>query len=56
MKGHVEIKSKSNKTNKDESLFSYFGTIQTKEIFLIIMLGIILIIFLDFLMRGIVKY
>jgi hypothetical protein len=42
----ITIQSKNN-----ESLFSYFGTIQTKEIFLILILGIILIIFLDFLMK-----
>jgi hypothetical protein len=59
MKNHEKIDSKSNiisdKNNKNkinnESLFSYFGTIQIKEIFLIIILGIILIIFLDFLMK-----
>ena len=55
MKNHDNSEYNFNKMDKNiknnESLFSYFGTIQTKEIFLIIILGIILIIFLDFLMR-----
>ena len=53
MKNHEKIDSKSNiiSDKNNESLFSYFGTIQIKEIFLIIILGIILIIFLDFLMK-----
>ncbi len=57
MKNH---KNNDNLNNIDEfdknikdnqSLFSYFGTIQTKEVFIIIILGIVLIIILDFLMR-----
>lgn len=57
MKNHEEKIDNNLEFNLDknikngESLFSYFGTIQTKEIFLIIILGIILIIFLDFLMK-----
>jgi hypothetical protein len=45
------FKIKDTLKNK-ESLFSYFGTLQNKEIFLIIILGIIIIIFLDFLMKS----
>lgn len=56
MKNHENLDNNSesnlNKNIKNsESLFSYFGTIQIKEIFLIIILGIVLIIFLDFLMK-----
>jgi len=39
------------KIRNTESLFSYFGTLELKEIILIIVLGIVLIIILDFLMR-----
>lgn len=49
MRNHDEKLDKNIKNN--ESMFNYFDTIQTKEIFLIIILGIILIIFLDFLMK-----
>jgi hypothetical protein len=45
------FKIKDTLKNK-ESLFSYFGALQNKEIFLIIILGIIIIIFLDFLMKS----
>ncbi len=45
-----------NQIKNKESLFSYFGTLQTKEIFLILVLGIVLIIFLDFLMKSTNKF
>jgi hypothetical protein len=45
-----------NQIKNKQSLFSYFGTLQTKEIFLILVLGIILIIFLDFLMKSTNKF
>ena len=45
-----------NQIKNKESLFSYFGTLQTKEIFLILVLGIVLIIFLDFLMKTTNKF
>ena len=45
-----------NEIKNKESLFSYFGTLQTKEIFLILVLGIVLIIFLDFLMKSTNKF
>jgi hypothetical protein len=51
MKKHDNIEEDIKNIKNKESIFSYFGTIQTKEIFLIIILGIILIIFLDFLMK-----
>lgn len=54
-----ELNDSDKETNKvfnnfknKESLFSYFGTLQNKEIFLIIILGIIIIVFLDFLMKS----
>jgi hypothetical protein len=46
-----KLKIKDTFKNK-ESLFSYFGTLENKEIFLILILGIIIIIFLDFLMKS----
>jgi len=39
--------------NKRKSLFNYFGEIENKEIFIIIILGIFMIILLDFMMKGI---
>ena len=59
---HTTKKSLSNvlKTNyyediykKRKSLFNYFGEIENKEIVVIIMLGIFIIIILDFMMKGI---
>jgi hypothetical protein len=56
-----EVKNKHKDNNKSiidyininkESLFNYSGTLEIKEIFLIIMLGVILIIFLDFLIKS----
>ena len=38
---------------KRKSLFNYFGEIENKEIVVIIMLGIFIIILLDFMMKGI---
>jgi len=38
--------------SKKESVFNYSGSLEIKEIFLIIMLGVILIIFLDFLIKS----
>ena len=38
---------------KRKSLFNYFGEIENKEIVVIIMLGIFIIIILDFMMKGI---
>lgn len=39
--------------NKRKSLFNYFGEIENKEIFIIIILGIFMIIILDFMMKGV---
>jgi hypothetical protein len=50
MKKHNNEEKTFNNKNT-ESLFNYFGTIQLKEIILIIVLGIILMVILDFLMR-----
>ena len=53
---HKEKEEKIQQDNvqpiKSQSLFSYFGTLQAKEIIIIVALGIILIIFLDFLTRS----
>jgi hypothetical protein len=38
---------------KRKSLFNYFGEIENKEIFIIILLGIFMIIILDFMMKGV---
>ena len=38
-----------------QSLFSYFGTIETKEVMTIILLGIIIIVIIDFIMKPLKK-
>ena len=38
---------------KRKSLFNYFGEIENKEIFIIFLLGIFMIIILDFMMKGV---
>ena len=54
--------NKINENNKDyyediyrkrKSLFNYFGEIENKEIIVIVMLGIFMIILLDFMMKGV---
>ena len=48
-----DINNNQNKTNTDKynSMFNYFGKIQTKEIIIILILGIFLIIIIDLLIR-----
>jgi len=59
---HHTIKNNKKDYNKDyyediyikrKSLFNYFGKIENKEIFIVILLGIFMIIILDFMMKGV---
>jgi len=53
----MEYKEKNGNTNKSKtnSIFSYFGFIESNEIIVIIVIGIIVIFILDFLMKSVVK-